>query len=64
MRVLHQALEIIFVQLEIIFEMQRKMIKEKLTQKQKSFSIYKTFFFFKPLLLSNLMTFLFVIHFK
>jgi hypothetical protein len=29
MGVLHQALEITFVHLEIIFEMQMKMIKEK-----------------------------------
>jgi hypothetical protein len=45
MGVLHQALEIIFVHLEIIFEVQRKMFKKKWTQKQKSFLTRKTFLF-------------------
>jgi hypothetical protein len=53
--------------LEIIFEVQRKMNNEKITR-ELSFPIYKTsffcFFFFGPLILSNLITFLFLIHFK
>jgi hypothetical protein len=31
--------------LEIIFEMQRKMINEKITRREISFPIYKTLFF-------------------
>jgi hypothetical protein len=53
--------------LEIIFEMQRKKSNEKIEKNKNSFSTYKTSFFsffFKPLLLSNLITFLFLIHFK
>ncbi len=58
--------------LEIIFEVQRKMNNEKITKTQISFQTYKTrfffpfffFFLFGPLLLSNLITFLFLIHFK
>jgi hypothetical protein len=57
MRVLPQVLE-------IIFEVQRKMNNEKITRKEISFPIYKTFFFlwtpptFKP------HNFLILIHFK
>jgi hypothetical protein len=53
--------------LEIIFEVQRKMNNEKITRREISFPTYKTFFFFfflGPLLLSNLITFLSLIHFK
>ncbi len=51
--------------LEIIFEVQRKMSNEKITQnkhKKKTFQLTKCVFFFLlfgPLLLSNLITFLF-----
>ncbi len=41
---------------------------EKITRRKISFLTYKTFYFifllFGPLLLSNLITFLFIIHFK
>jgi hypothetical protein len=50
--------------LEVIFEVQRKMNNEKITRKEISFPIYNFFFFFGPLLLSNLITFLFLIHFE
>jgi hypothetical protein len=56
--------------LEIIFEVQRKKINENITRKKKSFPTLKKLFFnffnlpFGPLLLSNLITFLFLIHFK
>jgi hypothetical protein len=52
--------------LKIIFKMQRKMSNEKITRKELSFSPYKTFFFFlfRHQLFSNLITFLFLIHFK
>ncbi len=55
--------------LEIIFEMQRKMSNEKITRKEISFPTYKTIFsffflFFRAYLISNLRTFLFLIHFK
>jgi hypothetical protein len=53
--------------IEITFEMQRKMSNEKITKRKISFSTYKTSFLFplfEPLLLSNLITFLFLIHFK
>jgi hypothetical protein len=51
--------------LKIIFEVQMKMKNEKITGKEISFPAYKTFFFlFGPLLLSNLIIFLFLIHFK
>jgi hypothetical protein len=54
--------------LEIIFEVQRKRSNEKITRREISFPIYKTFFsfffFFGPLQLSNLITFLFFIHLK
>jgi hypothetical protein len=49
--------------LEIFFEVKMKRINRKIR-----FSTYKTFFsfsfFFGPLLLSNLTTFLLLIHFK
>jgi len=48
--------------LEIIFEVQRKRNDEKI-KKEIHFPTYKTFFFFGPLLFSNLITFLFLIHF-
>jgi hypothetical protein len=52
--------------LEIMFEVQRKRINEKITRKKKPFQLTKLFFFFffGPLLLSNLITFLFLIHLK
>jgi len=54
--------------LEIIFEVQRKRINEKARRKKlKSFSTHKMcvcVFLFRPLLLSNLITFLFFIHLK
>jgi hypothetical protein len=52
--------------LEIIFEVQRKRSNE-IKFKKKSFPTYKTCLFFHlfgPLLLSNLITFLFLIHFR
>ncbi len=55
----------------IIFEVQKKRSNEKLTRRQIrkiSFQVTKRFalfcFFFGPLLLSNLITFLFLIHLK
>ncbi len=51
--------------LKIIFKVQRKISNEKITKREISFPIYKThFFFFGPFLLSNLITFLFLINFK
>ncbi len=55
--------------LEIIFEMQRKMSNEKITRREIIFPTYKTIFsffflFFRLLLISNLRTFLLLIHFK
>jgi hypothetical protein len=55
--------------LEIIFEVQGKRSNEKITRKKKKLSNLQNvgFFFFllfRPLLLSNLITFLFLIHFK
>jgi hypothetical protein len=51
--------------LKIIFEMQRKMSNEKITRSEINFPTYKTrFFFWGPLLLSNLIILLFLIHFK
>jgi hypothetical protein len=56
--------------LKIIFEMKRRMSNEKLTRREISFSTYKTRFFsfffslFEPFLISNHITFLFLIHFK
>jgi len=61
MGALLQALEITF------FEVQRKNSNKKITQKRKkAFHLTKRlyFFFFGPLLFSNLMTFLFFIHLK
>jgi hypothetical protein len=55
---------------KIVFEVQRKMNNEKVTIREISFPTYKTCFFFLffvlfgPLLLSNLITFLFLIHLK
>jgi hypothetical protein len=54
--------------LKIIFEVQRKMNDEKIIRRELNFPIYNMFFsfffFFRPLLLSNLITFLFQIHLK
>jgi len=53
--------------LEIIFQMQRKMINEKITRKEKKLSKltkHVFFLFFEPCLLSSLITFLFFIHYK
>jgi len=53
--------------LKIIFQVQRKMNNEKITRREINFPTYKTrffFFSFGPLLFSNLITFLFLIHFK
>jgi hypothetical protein len=55
--------------LEIIFEVQKKKSNEKITRRKISFSTYKMHFIlffslFGPLQLSNLVTFLFLIHFK
>jgi hypothetical protein len=52
--------------LKIIFEVQRKMSNERITIIEIIFSTYKTRFFFSfgPLVLSNLITFLLLIHFK
>jgi hypothetical protein len=52
--------------LEITFEVQRKMSNKKITRQKKAFELIKLFFFplFGPLLLLNLVTFLFLIHFK
>jgi hypothetical protein len=53
---------------EVIFEVQMKWNNEKVKRRKISFSTYKThfilFFFFGPLLFSNLIIFLFLIHFK
>jgi hypothetical protein len=53
--------------LEIIFEVQRKMSNEKITRREINFPNYKTrlfiYLFFGPLLFSNLIIFLFFIHF-
>jgi len=52
--------------LKIIFEVQREMSNGKITRKEINFPTYKTWFFFSfgPLLLSNLIPFLFLFHFK
>jgi len=56
--------------LEIIFEVQKKKSNEKTRRRKIRFSLYKTWFFFVffflfgPLLFSNLITLLFLIHFK
>jgi hypothetical protein len=54
--------------LEIIFKMKRKMSNEKITKNKKNFPTYKTCFYlflsFGPLLLLDLIIFLFLIHFK
>jgi hypothetical protein len=53
--------------LEIIFEVQRKRINEKITREKISFLTYKTCFFFLlfgPFPFSNLITFLFFMYFK
>ncbi len=50
--------------LKTIFEVQRKRSNEKITKGKINFPTYKTYFFFRPLLFSNLITFLFDIPFK
>jgi hypothetical protein len=54
--------------LVIILEKQRKRSNEKITRRKISFSTYNAFFkkvlLFGPLLLSNLITFLFLYNFK
>jgi hypothetical protein len=54
--------------LDIIFEVQRKRSNEKITLRKISFLTYKMHFYFffslYPHLLSNLITFLFLTHFK
>jgi hypothetical protein len=51
--------------LEIIFEVQRKRNNEKITSRKKAFQLIKhVFFSFGPLLLSDFITFLFLIHLK
>jgi F0F1-type ATP synthase membrane subunit a len=50
--------------LEVMFEMQRKRINEKNNKKKNKTYTTCFFFLFEPLLLSNLITFLFLIHFK
>ncbi len=47
----------------IIFEVQRKMNNTKI-MKREAFQVTKHIFFFGPFLLSNLITFLFLIHLK
>ncbi len=50
---------------KIIFEMQRKRSIEKITRrKNKLFNLQNAVFLFGPLLLLNLIIFLFLIHFK
>jgi hypothetical protein len=52
--------------LEILFEVQRKKINEKTTRRKISFPTYKMhffiFYFFEPLLLSNVIIYLFIIN--
>jgi hypothetical protein len=52
---------VILEALEIIFEMERKRSNENITRREVNFPSYKTcvfpFFLFRPLLLSNLITF-------
>jgi hypothetical protein len=54
--------------LEIIFEVQRKRSREKISRKKKVFQLTKhilfIFLFFGPFLFSNIITFLFFIHLK
>jgi hypothetical protein len=52
--------------LEIVFEVQRKRSNENITRKIKAFQVTKRafFLFFGPLLLSKLLTFLFLVHLK
>jgi hypothetical protein len=56
--------------LEIVFEVQRKRSNEKITRKKKKLSNLRNAFFFfclllfGPLLLLNIITFLFLIHFQ
>jgi hypothetical protein len=52
--------------LEIVLEVQRKKNNEKITRRKMNFPTFKSLFFF-PLwtfLLSNLITYLFIIYFK
>jgi hypothetical protein len=58
----HQIMGVSFEALEIILEVQMKRSHEKITRK-KSFPTYKTLFF-RPFLLSNLITFLFLKRFE
>jgi len=60
---------VLFQVLKIIFKVQREMSNGKITRKEIGFPTYKTWFFsfffsFGPLLLSNLIPFLFPFHFK
>jgi len=59
MRVLPQALE-------IIFEVKMKGSNEKIARRKITFSTHKTSFFllFGPILISKLLTFSFLVHFK
>jgi hypothetical protein len=54
--------------LEIMFEAQRKRINERITRKKKlsnfKNAFFSSFLLFGPLLLSNQITFLFLIYFK
>jgi hypothetical protein len=57
-------MEVLTQALEIIFEVQRKRSNENITRKNKSFQVTKRvilFYLFGPLLLSKLITFLFLI---
>jgi hypothetical protein len=56
----------LFQAVEIIFEVQRKRIKEKMTREKNKLSNLQNmfFFFFGPFPLSNLITFLSLIYFK
>jgi len=64
---IYNVMGVLLQVLEIIFEVQRKMSNEKITRREINFPTYKTysiFFLFGPFLLSNFITFLFLIHFK
>ncbi len=54
------VMKVLLQVLEIIFKVQRKMSNEKIIRREINFPTYNTcFFFFRPLLLLNLITFLF-----